>query len=350
MATITKRINKDGTTSYKVDVRLFSGGQLIGRKTKSFKSHREASAWAKRVEGQLESNVSATLDITLADLMVEYVEKMAAIKPLGRTRLKVIEGLRKRPRFSQSTSAVTVPWLVDFASERRAEGAGPATVAIDIGVIGAVFRDAGPVLGLALNDSVFREARPTLMRLGLVGKPQVRSRRPQSDELDRLMAALRLREKHHSSLLPMADMTEFLVYSCMRLGEMTGLLWADVDTKRKTVIIRNRKHPTFKQGNDAKVALLGPAWEILKRQPEVSDRVFPYVSRSVGTAFRRTVQQLGIEDLHLHDLRRHGISRLLERGFSVSEVASISGHKDIGILHRIYTNISPEHLHKKYSG
>ncbi len=349
MATITKRTNKDGTTSYKVDVRLFSGGQLIGRKTKSFASQREAKAWAKRIEGELEQ-ATAIPDIPLNDLIGRYVDALDKIKPLRRTRFKLLESMQRRERFQQPASRVSVSWLVDFASERKAEGAGPATVALDISSLGSVFRDAGALLNLPINDDVFRDARKTLLRLGLIGKPNVRSRRPEKDELSRLLSALRLRESHHSSLLPMADMVEFLCMSCMRLGEMTAIQWVDVSKDRKTVIIRNRKHPTEKESNDQEVALLGPAWEILKRQPQLSDRVFPFNPRSVGTAFRRTVQQLGIQDLHLHDLRRHGISRLLEMGFSPSEVSMISGHRSLDVFHKHYTRISTEHLHKKYEG
>lgn len=348
MATITKRTNRDGSIAYRVEVRIHHGKTVAARRSKTFSSHKEAIAWAKRTEGQLTVASASAEDMTVAKLIEKYLKRRAELKPPGRTIVKVLESMSRRERFQSSYQTVTPKWLIDFASERRDEGAGPATFLIDYGALAGVFRDAKGLLGLAIDDAPFREAKVMLNQLGLMAKPKKRSRRPQNDELDRLLAAFRKREAHHASLLPMVDLVQFLTFSCMRLSEMTGLLWADVNEDRKTVIVRNRKHPTLKAGNDDEVALLGPAWEILQRQPRLSKRVFPFDSRSISAAFTRTCQQLQIEDLHLHDLRRHGISRLLELGFSISEVAAISGHKSLNILHSVYTKIQPEHLHKKY--
>lgn len=348
MGTITQRTRKNGQTVYKAEVRIHEGKTLVSRKSATFEKMSEAERWIARTEGRMRDAPRESV-ISLGDLIGKYLDRMAQLKPLGRTREKTLKALQKRIG-DQSASKLTTQFLVDFALERKEEGAGPATVLIDIGCLHTVYREAKPILGVEINDAVFREARPLMMKLGLIAKPKQRKRRPVNDELDRLMAAFRKRQAHHSSLLPMADLTEFLIYSCMRLSEMTGLLWADVSEKQKTVVIRNRKHPTQKLGNDMEVALLGPAWTVLQRQPKLSDRVFPFDARSISTAFTRTCQQLDIEDLHLHDLRRHGISRLLELGFSPSEVAMVSGHRSLNVLHQIYTNITTDHLHEKYKG
>ena len=47
-----------------------------------------------------------------------------------------------------------------------------------------------------------------------------------------------------------------------------------------------------------------------------------------------------IDDLRFHDLRHEAISRMVERGLSVMEVASISGHKSVTMLAR-YSHPSP---------
>lgn len=73
-------------------------------------------------------------------------------------------------------------------------------------------------------------------------------------------------------------------------------------------------------------------------------RIFPYNSRSVGTAFHRACVTLGIEDLHFHDLRHEGTSRLFEAGFEIPQVALVTGHKDWKMLRR-YTHLKPQHLH-----
>jgi integrase len=118
------------------------------------------------------------------------------------------------------------------------------------------------------------------------------------------------------------------------------------------VTIRDRKDPRQKDGNDQKIPLLDvngyDAWELIEEQrpfSKRSDRVFPYDGRSIGTAFRRACRVLNIEDLHFHDLRHEGASRLFEAGFPIEKVALVTGHKDWKQLKR-YTNLRPEDLHK----
>ncbi|MBZ0259603.1 MAG: tyrosine-type recombinase/integrase [Hyphomicrobiales bacterium] len=50
--------------------------------------------------------------------------------------------------------------------------------------------------------------------------------------------------------------------------------------------------------------------------------------RSAGTAFQRACKELKIDDLHFHELRREGTSRLFEAGLKIEQVALATGHKD----------------------
>jgi integrase len=54
---------------------------------------------------------------------------------------------------------------------------------------------------------------------------------------------------------------------------------------------------------------------------------------------------LKIEDLHFHDLRHEGTSRLFEAWFTIEQVALVTGHKDWKMLRR-YTHLRPEALRK----
>ncbi len=75
-----------------------------------------------------------------------------------------------------------------------------------------------------------------------------------------------------------------------------------------------------------------------------SGRIFPYNGPSVGTAFRRQCCAMN-DDLHFHDLQHEGTSRLFEAGFSIEQVALVTGHKDWKMLRR-YTHLRPEALHE----
>jgi integrase len=74
-------------------------------------------------------------------------------------------------------------------------------------------------------------------------------------------------------------------------------------------------------------------------------RIFPHNPRSVGAAFARACDELKIEDLHFHDLRHEGTSRLFEAGLPIEKVALVTGHKDWRQLQR-YTNLKVEDLLK----
>ena len=47
-------------------------------------------------------------------------------------------------------------------------------------------------------------------------KSNIRSRRPTEGEI-KLVESLRLKEKHHETTIPYADIFEFSIYSCMRI-------------------------------------------------------------------------------------------------------------------------------------
>jgi hypothetical protein len=115
---------------------------------------------------------------------------------------------------------------------------------------------------------------------------------------------------------------------------------------------RKKSDPRKKKGNDQRIPLLDvsgyDAYKIIEEQGRFSNiregRIFPYNGRSVGTAFRRECGKLKIKDLHFHDLRHEGTSRLFEAGFSIEQVALVTGHKDWKMLRR-YTHLKPETLH-----
>jgi len=180
-------------------------------------------------------------------------------------------------------------------------------------------------------------------------KGDERDRRPTQDELDRIILAL---EANVRQQIPVGRIIRFAVATAMRQDEIARIEWRDFDASRRMLLIRNRKDPRKKKGNDQRIPLLEvsgyDACKIIEEQGRFSNiregRIFPYNGRSVGTAFRRECGKLKIKDLHFHDLRHEGTSRLFETGFSIEQVALVTGHKDWKMLRR-YTHLKPETLH-----
>jgi integrase len=192
-------------------------------------------------------------------------------------------------------------------------------------------------------------ARIALSRLGLVGKGKERDRRPTEDEI---AALLKYFARGGGTCFPMGRIICFAIATALRQDEICRVTWADLSPRMRTLVIRDRKDPKEKKGNDQTIPLLSvsgyDAWKLIEEQRRSGagnhERIFPYNGKSVGTAFRRACVDLGIEDIHFHDFRHEGTSRLFEAGFEIPQVALVTGHKDWKMLKR-YTHLRPQHLH-----
>lgn len=318
---------------------------LIRRKgyptiSKRFDTKAKAAAWARDIEGQLvagAANKPATNKETISQLIDKYIKLRSTTRPVLDTATEsyTLKQL-KRNLGSLVATAMTVDDLLGWAALRRDEGAGPYTINCDLSKLGTVIRYAGEGL-----PDVIGAARPKLSYLGLIGGGGLRERRPTDDELHRILEWL-AREKGQIY----ADLVMFNVLTAMRRGESTQIKWDDLDHDKKMVLVRDRKDPRAKIGNDQWVPLLGDSWELALRQPKVEGdgRIFPLHKQTTSKYFTNACTALGIPDLHLHDMRHEGISAMFEIGYQIQQVAIVSGHKDWRHLRR-YTQIKPESLH-----
>ena len=336
-ATITPLKNANGSTVYKAIVRKKKNGKVIFSESKTFKRKSTAESWANRLEVALEKpggiESRKLSNIKTGELIQKYIDYVDNLKPIGRSKRFSLEKLKKSHIADTIAHELTPQNVIDYAIYRKNEGAGLVTVRQDIGYLRAVFGLARPAWGINVSPQAVDDAKHTLNSLKLTGKGNKRERRPTSKEIESLTKEFASREKKHQNHLP------------MRQGEICAIKWDDLDRNKRTVIIRDRKNPQNKIGNDQEVPLLGDAWEIVNRQPLVDERIFPYNKRSVSAAFTRVCAKLNINDLHFHDLRHEAASRLFEVGYDIPQVAIVTGHKDWNDLKR-YTQLKPEDLHR----
>lgn len=316
---------------------------------KTFATKARADAWARELEARIDSGQTSALPdqtLLLAKVIEAYRNLRDKSRPIADTSnehymlRKLATGLGDR-----RAHALTPQDLVGYCTMRRDEGAGPYTCNMEVSKLGTAMRYASVALHVQLPD-VVGAARPLLKHLGLIGGGGKRARRPTEDEFAALLHWL-AREKGEL----FADIVQFAVATAMRRGEIERLLWADVDQAKRLVLVRDRKDPRQKVGNDQWVPLLGEAWTVLKRQPKVDGepRIFPIGASTVSKYFTEACRELGIPDLHFHDLRHDGTSRLFEEGYEIQQVALVTGHRDWRHLKR-YTNLRPEDLHRDERG
>lgn len=319
---------------------------LIRRKghkpiSKRFPTKAKAAEWARAIETQIDAGevprvvTAAAKATTVAQLIQKYRELRSSVRPVLDTSTEhyTLKQLQANLGDKRAT-ALSVDDLVGWARMRREEGAGAYTVNCDLSKLGTVLRYAGEGL-----PDVVAAARPKLKHLGLIGGGGLRERRPTEDELDNLVEWLS--EKKGAIY---ADAVLFAVATTMRREEITRIRWADVDEAKRLVLVRDRKDPRAKAGNDQWVPLLGNAWALLQRQAKGDERIFPIHPQTISKYFKEACDALGIPDLHFHDLRHEGTSQLFEQGYEIQQVALVTGHKDWRHLRR-YTNLRPESLH-----
>jgi integrase len=310
--------------------------------TETFPTKALAQLWARRVESEIDarkySDKRALSDLTLGELINRYTEEIGQSKQFGKNKTAVLASLSKQLG-AMPIAELTDDRLTKYVRDRRAGGAGGVTIGIDLSYLGAVYKTAKELWKLPITLDAITSARANMKHFGMSTKSHERDRRPTQDEIDRLCTYFDTK-----STLPMRDIINFAVASAMRLSEITGLRWQDMNEADRTITIKNRKHPTLKQGNDQEVPLLGAAFTIAMRQPK-GDRVFPCNSRTISSIFPRACHAIGIEDLTFHDLRHEGVSRLFEQGYTIEQVALVSGHRDWKMLAR-YTQIRAKDLHR----
>lgn len=149
------------------------------------------------------------------------------------------------------------------------------------------------------------------------------------DELVKFIEHFEKTQRKHN----VAELLRFLAASGMRYGETQRIVENDVSLTEKTVVIRDRKHPTKKLGNHQTVPLIRDAWEIVRRKVEdegVTGRLFdvPNLSARFAHAGRR----IGLEHCNLHDLRRLFVHRCFAMGLTPEWVCVCTGHTSWQVL------------------
>lgn len=322
--------------------------------SETFLRHEDARKWATAAERQIDLGESPLKRSkadpkTLAHLIDLHVDDMREVgKAPRRSKQFTLDALRAKLG-NVKHKDLTRERLIQFGKDRAKEGAGPVTLSADLGYLKLVLTHAAAVHGVDVKVEPVNLARVALKRLGLIGKSRQRDRRPTPDEIRRLLDHF---DSNRYLMIPMGRIVRFAIASAMRQEEISRIRWSDVDVEQRVVLVRDRKDPREKDGNNQLVPLLNlggyDALRLIRVQRKYhprGDLIFPYNPRSVGTAFRRACRELKIENLHFHDLRHEATSRLFEAGLRIEQVALVTGHRDWKMLKR-YTHLRPEHLYR----
>lgn len=345
MATIRARKKADGSVSYTVQIRLKNKGALVYQECQTFARKQAAQAWSRKRETELaepgaieRANRKAA---TVKEMIDRYLSEMEKVRPLGKTKLATLKAISESYLGKLNDQDINSQVLVEYALWRMGREGGtvqPQTAGNDLAHLGAVLSIARPAWGYAVDPHAMTDARRVLKKLGYNMKSRERDRRPTLEELDKLLTHFQGIQTRRPTSINMLKMTGFALFSTRRQEEITRIQWTDLDEVGHRVLVRDMKNPGQKIGNDVWCHLPPEAWAILQTMPKVLPEIFPYSAESVSTSWTRACQILGIENLHFHDLRHDGVSRLFEMDWDIPRVASVSGHRDWNSMRR-YTHL-----------
>jgi hypothetical protein len=190
------------------------------------------------------------------ELVRLHIEDMTAVGKAPRQSKAATLDMLQRELGALKISTLDRERLIQFGRARSDGGAGPVTPGIDIGTIGLVVSHAAAVHGLPISTEQVGLARIALKRLGLVGKGMERDRRPTEREVENLIA---LFEADERQIIPVGRIIQSAIATAMRLDEVCRVDWADVNERTRMLLVRDRKDPRNKQGNDQRIPLFGPS-------------------------------------------------------------------------------------------
>lgn len=339
MGTIVARKRKNGTIAYMAKIILKREGEIVHRESETFDRRPAAAAWIARREeeltkpGAIERAKIAANDPLLSDVIDSYVN--ASEKEIGRTKAQVLRSIKTYAIARKRCSEIDATIIIEFA---QSLDSAPSTRGNYLSHLSSIFAIARPMWGYPLDYKAMEDAQTVLRRMGIIAKSNERDRRPSLDELDLLMNHFQNIHKRRPRTTPMIRLIAFAIFSTRRQDEIGRIAWDDFEEEHSRVLVRDMKNPGDKIGNDVWCDLPDPALRIVKAMPQTGPTIFPYDPRSVSAAFTRACQFLKIEDLHFHDLRHDGVSRLFEMGMNIPHAAAVSGHRSWKSLQR-YTHV-----------
>jgi integrase len=266
---------------------------------------------------------------TVQELLAEYTAKVTPRKSPASQRRDHVVLARFRKRWGASDlDQLSNKTVEDYLTERL-HTVTLATVSKELGVLKSAYAHAmrwdwvstTPFRGIALNQE---------------GEERVRW----------------LTDEEEARLVATAApwLRDFILLGLdtgLRRSNLVGLQWAWLH-EQGTVLVIPRQLVKAKKAT-VMIPLTTRAATIIQRQGRHGPRVFTqpdgqaYSVDQVGMAVIRTATQAELPGVSLHTLRHTFISRLVQAGRPLPEVAALAGHRDIKMTLR-YAHLAPSHL------
>lgn len=178
-------------------------------------------------------------------------------------------------------------------------------------------------------------------------------------EIGALLEAAQARARQPDSRYDYTPLLRTAVYTGLRLGELLGLKWVDLDLDAGVLHVRRqwtkqRELAAPKTPKSVRRVPLSSDMVAFLRRHKLASRFsqegdFVFASRSGGALGHRNVQRRGFEPardlaelpktITFHDLRHAFASLAAHRGVPVTVLSEVMGHSHVGVTQKVYMHL-----------
>ena len=341
MANIQRRIAKDGTESYRVQVRIAG----FPPQSATFNRKTDAKAWAVKTEAALREGrhfpAREAKRRTLAQLVDRRLAEIEREQPHALPKQRQILGWWKDQLGDYALAHVGPDLIAEKRDALLTENVGtaeapeyraPATAKRYLAALSKAYSEAVKEWRWTAENPVSKVSKPS--------EGPGRVRYLSQAERGRLLEACRASPMRELELIVMLALS-----TGMRRGEILELRWPDVDLKRRQAVLHKTKNRERRA-----VALLPRVVELLAAHAKVrrldTDLLFPQPGKQkpldIEHHFSQALARAKIEDFRFHDLRHTTASYLAMSGATLAEIAAVLGHKTLAMVKR-YAHLSDAH-------
>lgn len=160
------------------------------------------------------------------------------------------------------------------------------------------------------------------------------------------------------------------LYTGVRIGELCGLRWSDIDFERRLLQVQRTVHRIKNVEDDrkTKVICLLPKSDMSNRDIPLPDFLISFLKehckisnsdyvvssnkshlepRTIQRRFKRMLSITNLRDINFHTGTRHTFAtRALEKGFDIKVLSEILGHSSVTFTLNKYANVLDDHKRK----
>jgi integrase len=276
------------------------------RRAKTFKTKRDATAWANEQESD-----GILARHTLRDALTDY-EAVARSHKGSQAELSRLKSLATMKCVDLPLEFIT-PAMIAAWRDARLKEVAPVSVRREMIVLGAMLK-------LAIREWGWLRSSPLD---GVVKPPTSKPRRRgiSQGEIDAICAELATMRVGPQ----VAQMFLLSIETGMRLSELLALRWPDV--AEKYCILHDSKNKDSRQ-----IPLSIKAREIVAQRRQIDPvSVFTLTPHVASKTFQRARTEAKCHGVHFHDARSEAITRLSKK-LDVLQLAKMIGHRDIKSL------------------